>query len=109
MEVDVFSFGIMLWEVCALKKPFAKIQSAAEFEKVVFTKDSRPKLKRKWPEALKNLISECWSRDPKKRPTMSVVKSILAASVESGSTKNRGGNSFGKSLRSSITRRVSWD
>ena len=25
-EVDVYSFGILLWEMCALKKPFASVK-----------------------------------------------------------------------------------
>ena len=111
LEADVFSFGMILWEVCALKKPFCKIKSAAEFEDTVFVKNLRPKMKRKWNEALKNLISECWSQDPQERPVMSVVKSIIAALTEEFSRRDARGssNSLGKSLRRSIARRVTWD
>jgi hypothetical protein len=109
LEADVFSFGIMLWEVCALKKPFSKVKSAAEFEALVFEKDSRPKIKKRWNVALKNLIAECWSRDPQDRPDMSVAKSILVAFGQDLSKRHANGNSFGKSLRSSIARRVTWD
>jgi hypothetical protein len=109
LEADVFSFGIMLWEVCSLKKPFSKVKSAEEFEALVFEKDTRPKIKKSWNVALKNLIEECWSRDPKQRPAMSVVKSILVALGHDLSKRHANGSSFGKSLRSSIARRVTWD
>lgn len=111
LEADVFSFGMILWEVCALKKPFCNIKSAAEFEDTVFVKNLRPKMKRKWNEALKNLISECWSPDPQERPVISVVKSIIAALTEEFSRRDARGNSnsLGKSLRRSIARRVTWD
>ena len=109
LEADVFSLAIILWEIAALKKPFNKVKSAAEFEALVFEKDSRPKIGKKWPKAYSNLIKECWSRDAEQRPTTSVVKSILVAVVEEQSRRNTSGSSLGKSLRSSIARRVTWD
>lgn len=109
IEADVFSLGMILWEIAALKKPFNKVKSAAEFEALVFQKDTRPKIGKKWPKAYSNLISECWSRDAQQRPTTSVVKSILAAIVEEQSRRPTKSGSLGKSLRSSIARRVTWD
>jgi hypothetical protein len=32
----MYSFGIFLWELCALAKPFASITSSTEFERAVF-------------------------------------------------------------------------
>jgi serine/threonine protein kinase len=111
LEADIFSIGVIMWEVCSLKKPFAKVKSVAEFEELVFVKDSRPKIGKKWPTALKNLMSECWARDPKERPDMSVVKSILVALTEEQSRRNANANGrfLGQSIRSSIVRRVTWD
>lgn len=110
MEADVFSFGIMLWEISALKKPFSKVKSAQEFEKLVFEKNTRPKISKRWPKSLQDLIMKCWSTDPQERYGTSVVKSLLTALVQEQLKKNRGsGNSLAKSLRSSIARRVTWD
>jgi len=110
LEADVFSFGIMLWEISALKKPFSKVKSAQEFEKLVFEKNTRPKISKRWPKSLQDLILKCWSTDPQERYGTSVVKSLLTALVQDQLKKNRGsGNSLAKSLRSSITRRVTWD
>merc|ERR1712238_488848 len=53
LPVDVYSFGILLWEICSLTKPFCKIKSAAEFHKTVFEKGSRPKVAKSWPPVLK--------------------------------------------------------
>ena len=41
---DVHSFGILLWQICALKKPFDKVESADQFHEVVFVNGTRPKL-----------------------------------------------------------------
>jgi len=109
IEADTYSFGMLLWEICSLKKPFSKVKSANEFETLVFTKSKRPKLRKKWPVPLKDLTSQCWSKDPTERPAMSVVKSTLTAMAQELSTRPLAGNSFTKSIRSSITRRMTWD
>ena len=41
---EVHSFGILLWQFCALKKPFDKVESADQFHEVVFVNGTRPKL-----------------------------------------------------------------
>ena len=87
MEVDVYSFGILLWEICNLKIPFAKIKSADDLHKTVFVKGSRPKVGKHLPENLKRLMESCWSIDPRKRPSMTYVKSMLCASVRDISGK----------------------
>jgi hypothetical protein len=109
IEADTYSFGMLLWEICSLKKPFSKVKSAYEFETLVFTKNTRPKLGKKWPVPLKDLTSRCWSKDPTERPAMSLVKSTLTAMVQELSTRPVAGNSFTKNIRSSITRRMTWD
>merc|ERR1711862_8817 len=75
---DVYSFGILLWEICALTKPFGKVKSAMEFNKTVFQKGSRPKINKSWPVVLKELMTNCWSAAVSDRPDMSYVKSALA-------------------------------
>ncbi|KAL3827487.1 hypothetical protein ACHAXA_003756 [Cyclostephanos tholiformis] len=78
-EVDVYSFGMLLWEVCALEKPFESILSVDEFHDIVTLYGKRPSLHIDplWPSSLKALMSRCWSTDPLDRPTMAEVKSRL--------------------------------
>jgi serine/threonine protein kinase len=78
-EVDVYSFGMLLWEVCALDKPFESIQSVDEFHDIVTLYGKRPSLHIDplWPSSLKALMSRCWSTDPLDRPSMAEVKSRL--------------------------------
>ena len=81
LPCDVYSFGILLWEICSLTKPFAKVKSAAEFHRVVFEKGTRPKIAKSWPTALKDLIESCWADTVDDRPDMMHCKSILSAHV----------------------------
>jgi hypothetical protein len=78
-EVDVYSFGMLLWEICAMEKPFDSIQSVDDFHDLVVLCGSRPPLNDDplWTKSLKQLMSRCWSTDPLDRPDMSQVKSML--------------------------------
>ena len=78
-EVDVYSFGMLLWEICALEKPFDSIQSVDVFHDLVVLSGKRPSLHFDpcWTNSLKNLMVRCWSTDPLDRPTMNQVKSML--------------------------------
>ncbi|KAL7438469.1 hypothetical protein ACHAXM_006264 [Skeletonema potamos] len=78
-EVDVYSFGMLLWEICVLEKPFDSIQSVEEFHDLVVLCGKRPSLHVDplWTPSLKHLMSRCWSTDPLDRPTMVEVKSML--------------------------------
>jgi len=81
LPADVYSFGVLFWEICALKKPFSHIKSADEFEKSVFIDGERPPLGKRWPRLVKEIMSMCWSATPKKRPTMLDIKSALEQSM----------------------------
>ena len=78
-EVDVYSFGMLLWEICAMEKPFDSIQSVDDFHDMVVLCGSRPPLNLDplWTRSLKELMSRCWSTDPLDRPDMGQVKSML--------------------------------
>lgn len=99
-EVDVYSLGILLWEIVALKKPFASVKSADDFKEKVFIKGDRPKLGKYWPDDLKDTMQKCWSSVPSERPTMQYVKSMLAASV--CELTNKPVKATSSSLRSSL-------
>ena len=95
---DVYSFGILLWEICSLKKPFGNVKSHDEFHKKVFVKGARPTLGKYWPEHLKETMVKCWSSYPGERPAMQEVKSILAAHArELSMNKDPDGNNLRKS------------
>lgn len=98
LPADVYSFGILLWEICSLKKPFGNVKSADEFHKKVFEKGARPTLDKYWPEHIKETMVKCWSGYPAERPVMQEVKSILAAHTKELSlSENQGENQFRKS------------
>jgi hypothetical protein len=84
-KVDVYSFAILLWEIFSLKKCFPLISFMNYMERVVNRKE-RPKIDKKWPALTRTAIQESWEHDPKKRPDMKRVSSMLRGDLNSLST-----------------------
>ncbi|KAL9184495.1 hypothetical protein ACHAXT_012465 [Thalassiosira profunda] len=103
-EVDVYSFGMLLWEICALDKPFEAIQSVDEFHDTVVLCGRRPSLNIDplWTSSLKNMMCRCWSTDPLDRPTMAQVKAMLChvlRDMNKAMAEEQGGSSRGGGSR----------
>ena len=107
LPADVYSFGILFWEVWSLKKPFGKIKSSEEMRKAVFMKEERPKISNQWPEYVSAIMISCWSKQPSDRPSMSSVKTNLSAIAmqlsKDKSTSQQGNGGRSNSLRKSFT------
>lgn len=76
LPADVYSFSILLWELLSLEKPFVGLTLPQHTRKVFF-KNSRPKIQNSWSKELKKLLRDGWSNDPRKRPGIDKINSIL--------------------------------
>lgn len=92
LPADVYSFGILFWEICALKKPFSDVASADKFHDVVFVKGTRPKLDKYCPQVLRDIMTRCWSISAADRPDMRYVMTMLAAFARDASMRQNDGN-----------------
>jgi serine/threonine protein kinase len=81
-RVDVYSFGILFWEILALETPFDKF-TMSMFQKTVVRGGTRPKIDPKWPEEISNIIRLCWATDIAKRPDMERVVTVLRNEIQS--------------------------
>jgi len=72
----VYSFGILLWQISALKMPFAGYNSAKHTRRVVHQQE-RPKLESSWPLSFRNLIKKCWSPTINTRPYFETIRTIV--------------------------------
>jgi serine/threonine protein kinase len=71
-KVDVYSFGIMAWQMARDKIPF-KGMSRDEFYRVVVVGGERPQLDKAWPAGFSSLLTACWNTDPMVRPSFSQI------------------------------------
>ncbi|XP_066351924.1 uncharacterized protein [Miscanthus floridulus] len=75
-KVDVYSFGLILWEMFSGTIPYEELNPfQAAF--AVFDKNVRPAIPSSCPAPVRLLIEQCWASHPEKRPDFSQIVQIL--------------------------------
>lgn len=119
LKVDVYSFGILLWQICTLKEPFDDMFQISQYHQWIVGEGRRPDLKSVKIEDLRCLIAQCWDPCPEIRPTFTQVCHRLQVLIRddtvvdplsvsmSGASPGRGGSLSSKTaegrLRFSVT------
>eukprot|EP01113_Clastostelium_recurvatum_P023171 TRINITY_DN2769_c0_g1_i7.p1 TRINITY_DN2769_c0_g1~~TRINITY_DN2769_c0_g1_i7.p1 ORF type:complete len:485 (-),score=129.90 TRINITY_DN2769_c0_g1_i7:665-2119(-) len=80
-KCDVYSFGIVLWELYVRKEPFeGEFTTFPQLAEGVVRQQKRPRLPDNTPPLLRNLIVSCWAPLPKDRPSFSDI--LASHSIE---------------------------
>jgi serine/threonine protein kinase len=80
LSADVYSFGLLLWQVCALDLPYDGMNRQDHAELVVHGNE-RPQLDSSWSTPLRILIKRSWESDPLVRPSMNSTYKILRREI----------------------------
>uniref|UniRef100_A0A7N0SWM8 non-specific serine/threonine protein kinase n=1 Tax=Kalanchoe fedtschenkoi TaxID=63787 RepID=A0A7N0SWM8_KALFE len=75
-KVDVYSFGLILWEMISGSIPYEDMNPIQAAFAVV-NKKLRPAIPEDCPPAMKALIEQCWSSHPDKRPDFWQLVKVL--------------------------------
>ncbi|KAM0006428.1 putative protein kinase TKL-Pl-4 family [Helianthus debilis subsp. tardiflorus] len=75
-KVDVYGFGLILWEMVAGTIPY-KDMTPIQAAFAVVHKNLRPTIPANCPPAMRALIEQCWSLHPEKRPEFWQVVKVL--------------------------------
>ncbi|XP_072042860.1 uncharacterized protein [Amphiura filiformis] len=77
---DVFSFGIVVWEIVTTEIPFFMIIGDFKIMRAICD-GKRPEIPDDCPSELKYLMQSCWEADYNKRPTMEIIGAALQSCI----------------------------
>jgi len=93
---DVYSYGIVLWEIITGAEPFPHMESYQEFKTAITRDNERPPIPNNTNPSLKALMESCWHPDAKQRPTFQQILPLLDSVIVDCLIADTEGNRFWK-------------
>jgi len=81
-KVDVYSFGVLLWEILCCKEAYGNHTNYETFYKAVCLNHERPEVPPHCPPKLRQLMDICWQHDPQSRPSMEEIVPLIGEAID---------------------------
>merc|ERR1711916_9687 len=85
---DVYSYGIVLWEILTEEEPFAEKFDGSSIQRAVTILDERPRIPEYAPPSYRKLIEKCWRWNPDHRPAFADIAVELRSASFTEKDKN---------------------
>ena len=105
-KADVYSFGIVLYEVCKRDLPYSdrKDVNAIGLAVEVALDGLRPTIEEEWHEGIKSLLRDCYKKEASARPTFAQAEARLKVVIED--LGKNGGDAKGKVVGATDAKRI---
>jgi serine/threonine protein kinase len=95
-KADVYSYGLVLWEILSRAEPFLHHDNYAMFKRSVCFKNERPPMPENCLPSLRYLIEACWQKEPVKRPSFAQIIPMLDIVVVDATVEDEAGRDLWK-------------
>lgn len=89
MKADVYTFGIVAWQILSLQLPYSFVQSRKQLVDYVVKQGWRPEIPESWPEAIKEKLHASFDVHMANRPTMSSFYETLRVQILQGAGREK--------------------
>ncbi|KAL7721766.1 hypothetical protein QTN25_001411 [Entamoeba marina] len=108
-KVDVYSFGLILYELITEEEPYLEFDEIAPFYQAVCNDNVRPTIPKNISQTLQNLMENCWSQFPDVRPSFDdVVKDVEISIIQNGLTDKKCRDFWLKHFSEPFQDTISW-
>jgi len=76
-KVDIYSYGIVLWEILTGQEPYADHDSYNTFVRAVCVEEERPEIPEDMHPSIASLLQNCWTAKTDERLTFEQIISLL--------------------------------